>query len=116
MIADLWQDLRFALRSLRLRPGFSAMVVLTLGLGVAANIAIFGLVNAALLRPLPVRAPEELVLFGPGTMFGRRLASTLPARDGRAELTLGDSGKGRSAVRVCLRVSICGATEKRRRA
>lgn len=86
MIADLWQDLRFALRSLRLRPGFSAMVVLTLGLGVAANIAIFGLVNAALLRPLPVRAPEELVLFGPGTMFGRRLASTLPARDGRAEL------------------------------
>ena len=86
MIADLFQDLRFALRSLRLRPAFSAMVVLTLGLGIAANVGIFHLVNAALLRPLPVRAPEELALFAPGWLLGRHLGSAPSAVDGHAML------------------------------
>ncbi|HTV22422.1 MAG TPA: ABC transporter permease [Polyangiaceae bacterium] len=86
MIADLWQDLRFALRSLRIRPAFSAMVVLTLGLGIAANVAIFSLVNAALLRPLPVRAPDELVLFTPGWVLGRQLGPAPNGVEGRAVL------------------------------
>jgi predicted permease len=86
MIGDLWQDLHFALRSLRLRPAFSAMVVVTLALGIAANVAIFSLVNAALLRPLPVRAPDELLLFSPGNMIGRQLGPTPTAHDGRAML------------------------------
>jgi hypothetical protein len=84
VIADFARDLRFALRSLRLRPGFTLAVVVTLALGIAANVAIFRLVNAALLRTLPVRAPEELVLFSPGNPIGRQLGPTPTAVDGRA--------------------------------
>lgn len=55
------EDLRFALRTLGRRPGFSAVIVATLGLAIGANAAVFSLVDAILLRPLPVAAPERLV-------------------------------------------------------
>lgn len=61
------QDLRFALRQLRKHPGFAATAIIMLGLGLCANVAIFGFVDAALIRPLPYRQPLRLV-----TAFGTR--------------------------------------------
>ena len=58
------QNLRFAFRQLRKAPGFSAVVVITLALGIGATTAIFSLVEGVLLRPLPFRDPERLVILG----------------------------------------------------
>src|SRR5258708_36306126 len=56
-------DLRFALRQPAKNPGFTAVAVLSLALGIGANTAIFSLVNEFLLRALPVKNPHELILF-----------------------------------------------------
>ena len=74
-------DLRFAVRSLLKHRAFAAVIVATLALGIGANTAIFSVVNAALLRPLPFPDPATFVGLSVFLVVVAALASYLPARD-----------------------------------
>jgi predicted permease len=70
MLELLFRDLHYGLRALRRSPGFTAIAVLSLALGIGANTAIFTLIDAVMLRSLPVRSPNELVAIGDVTRPG----------------------------------------------
>jgi len=72
----IFQDLRYGLRMLAKAPTFTSVAVLTLALGIGANTAIFTLLNALLLKTLPVRAPQELVVVGDPTRSNDRSNGT----------------------------------------
>jgi len=108
MIADLWQDLSYGARMLLKAPGFTAVAVLSLALGVGANTAIFSLVDKVMIRKLPVDEPERLVVVSATSSRGLSAAFTYPDfadyRDGnqvfeglvcytQRALTLNDGGQ-----------------------
>jgi putative ABC transport system permease protein len=94
MFSAVWQDIRFAARSVRRNRGFAFVTVMTLALGVGANTAIFSAVNGVLLRPLPVREPPRLVALGESSPTGG-FSVTTPANLydwQRSSSTLGIAG------------------------
>jgi predicted permease len=66
----MFQDIRYGIRMLPKKPGFTAVAALSLALGIGANTAIFSLLDAVLIKTLPVERPEQLVLFGKGESMG----------------------------------------------
>ena len=86
MLTDLWQDLLYGIRMLGKNPGFSAVAVITLALGIGANTAIFGIVNALLFRPLPVADPSRLAVVLSQDEHKLQAARVSPRREERAGL------------------------------
>ncbi|MBI4473101.1 MAG: ABC transporter permease [Acidobacteria bacterium] len=75
---NLKQDILYAVRTVLKQPAFAVVAILTIALGIGANTAIFSLVNAALIRPLPVESPEELMFVYHGTRETPYLTASYP--------------------------------------
>ena len=109
---NITQDVRFALRTFKRRPGFTAAVIATLALGIGANAAIFSVANAVLLQRLPFKDPDA-----PGHGVGGRRGHGLPAQRRVASGLLrrrdgGARARGRGRARATRR-STSSATASR---
>src|SRR5262245_33464484 len=90
---QLWQDLRYGVRGLLKRPGFAAIVIVTLALGIGANTVVFSVINAVLLRSLPFKDPETLILVWGDlrektSLKGRNQVSATDVADFRSQNTV----------------------------
>ena len=82
MLANLLQDVRYALHGFALRPMFAAVVVLTLAVGIGVNVAVFSLHDQIMLRELPVERPSELVnVVSPGPRYGKQVGNVQGGQD-----------------------------------
>ena len=82
LVDELAAELRNGVRQIARNPGFTAVAVLTLALGIGANTALFSIFNSLILRPLPVRDPEGLALLADGCgpfRFGKKFAAARPS-------------------------------------
>src|ERR1700742_551717 len=86
-MSGLLQDLRHAVRQLRLSPGFAALAILTLALAIGANTAMFTIAEDVLLRPLPYANPGRLILINPNNDSRPASTSWLNYRDIRDQTT-----------------------------
>jgi predicted permease len=77
-LETLWADIRYGARMLRKNPGFAAITILTLALGIGASTAVFTLADAVVLRPLPYRSPEQLVWITEQTSTGESTGVSWP--------------------------------------
>jgi putative ABC transport system permease protein len=78
VMATIWQDLKYAARSLRLNPAYTAIVLATLALGIGANAAIFSVADAVMLRPYPYPDMERLVILNERTRDGQQMSVAWP--------------------------------------
>jgi hypothetical protein len=108
-------DVRYALRSLRGSPGFALVAILSLGLAIGANTAIFSLIDAVMLRSLPVMRPEELVRVTTPTRAGgwAKGVTTSPTRSGRRCATARTSSRAPSPRRTSTSTSPGAASRAR---
>ncbi|HEY6349121.1 MAG TPA: permease prefix domain 1-containing protein [Candidatus Angelobacter sp.] len=77
-LESLWSDVRYGVRTFRRSPGFTAVVVLTLALGIGANTAIFSVVQGVMLAPLPYHDPDRLVLVWQSNSHSPHVSMSLP--------------------------------------
>jgi putative ABC transport system permease protein len=114
IMQTLWQDLRFGARMLWKQPGFTIIAVMTLALGIGANTAIFGVVNAVLLQPLPFAEPGRLVWVWGNISNGGNRASVSPLDylDYRAQNTTFEQFAATFSIPTFVNLTGSGAPER----